>query len=539
MHSKKRLIRIIFVVAAALVALASVLQSVAAVKTIFDNNVLAGYKYNTTTGSQFSLVSVAPLSKVAIDFPGESLIVENRSCSAGRMFQACYNGAAFKGYNHSLADREVYEFRIRINLVAPEFVVAKALEKYQVDVGESTVVRVNITNTGSAQGTARFSESVPAQFKIIELPGQLCGLSLNNTLVMAAGMKDGEVRHCDYRIIALSPGAYGLVSAVSYDVIKTETAKATAAVAVNALPFSVAENISNSLLLGGLLNISLLLKPGASLGSFVFNAWIPSQVKVSSVSREAVLARQAGGASVAYGGKTTVFSGDVRISVSSELAYAGTSVIRTNSSWVYNGLEQSLVKDILINATLARPYLRVTKYDGEAGKLSADIVNPAHLAIYSVAVIPVAGAAAFSVAEIGSSGHASFSSVPEPSQLQQPSGNDSSQMSYKGTIVYHTSYGQGLSEPFSLSFNVSGAIPAVANDTNKTVALPADPSSQDKSSQEEIKGKPKPQPKGLMPAEIKTAMIMVGIIIAIIVVFFAIRGRERGFAEENSPDELK
>ena len=75
MHRKKRLVGIIFIVAAALVAALSVLQCAAATKLIFEGNVLAGYKYSTTTDHQFSLISAAPLSKVAVDLPGEGLIV--------------------------------------------------------------------------------------------------------------------------------------------------------------------------------------------------------------------------------------------------------------------------------------------------------------------------------------------------------------------------------------------------------------------------------------------------------------------------------
>lgn len=530
MQGKKRLLIAMLVAAAALMAALPVSRGESTSATIFDGKVLAGYKYNTTTGSQFSLVSVAPLSKVAIDFPGESLIVENKSCSAGRKFQVCYNGATFKGYNYSLPDREVYEFSIKASLVAPEFTVAKSLDKAQLDVGESTVVHLNITNAGSAQGSVRFSEAVPAQLKIVELPGQPCGLSLNSTLIMVADMKGGEVRHCDYKIIALSPGAYTLTSAVSYDVIKTETAKAAAIVSVNALPFSVVENISNNLLLGDLLNVSLLLKPGANMSSLVFNAFVPGGVGVASVSGEAVLVKQAGGASVAYGGKTAISSGDVRINISSQLAYAGTLVISTNSSWVYNGLQQGLIKDILINVTFGRLYIRVSKYDNVTEKLYMDVVNPAHLSVYNITVIPAAGVAAFSVAEIGSAGHASFSDAPQPSGI----GNITA--SYTGMIAYYTGYGQGLSEPFSLSFNASGAMPAVAN---KTVELPANQSSSDNAAQGEIVKKPKPQPRDLMPAEIRTAVIMVAIIIVVIVIFFAIRGREKGSAKENSPDELR
>ena len=108
MHSKKRLVSVVLIVAASLIAILSVLQGAAAATTVFDGKVLAGYKYNTTTGNQFSIVSVAPLSKVAVDLPGESLIIENKSCSAGKMFEVCYYGATFKGYNHSLSDKEVY-----------------------------------------------------------------------------------------------------------------------------------------------------------------------------------------------------------------------------------------------------------------------------------------------------------------------------------------------------------------------------------------------------------------------------------------------
>lgn len=539
MHSKKRLVSVVLIVAAALVAVLCVLQGAAAATTVFDGKVLAGYKYNTTTGNQFSIVSVAPLSKVAVDLPGESLIVENKSCSAVKKFQACYDGATFKGYNHSLADREVYEFRIKISLVAPEIVVVKILDKGQVDVGESTVVHVNITNAGAAQGTAYFSEVVPTQLKITELPSQACEISLNNTLTMIADLKDGELRHCDYKITALGPGIYTVASAVSYDIIKTVTATASATVRVNALPLFVVENISGNLLLGDPLNISLLLRPTASLGTFVLNTWVPSRIKVTSVNKEAVLARQNDGANVAYGDKTTSLDGDVRINISSQLAYVGTSVISINSSWLYNGLQQSLAKDILINATFGRPYLRVSRYDNNTGKLSMDVVNPAHLAIYNVAVIPEAAGreAAFSAGEIGSSGHASFSDAPEPSQAQQPSSDNSSQASYRGAIVYHTGYGQELAEPFSLAVNTSSRALAANNINLTEIKPPADQSEVNNATQGEITRKPKqPQGMNLMPAEIRTALVMVAIIIGIIVIFFMIRGRERGYSVETGSD---
>lgn len=538
MHSKKRLIRLVFIVAAAMVALAYVLQGVAAARNVFDGTALAGYKYSTTTGDQFYIVSVAPLSKIAIDLPGESLIVENQTCSFGRKFEVCYNGASFKGYNTSLADRVVYEFRIKVSLVAPEIQVAKSLDKARLDVGESTVVNVNITNIGTAKGTVRLTDSVPARLRITELPGQPCELSPNNAFRMVADLKGGEMISCSYKVTALEPGTYGLVSAVSYEVINTETATATATLSVNGLPFSVVENISNSLLLGSFLNISLLLSPSANLSSFVFKASVPGTVRVFSVNKEAALERDSGSAIVAYGGRLAILDSDVRINISSELAYAGTSVISANSSWIYNGLEQNLVKNILVNATLGRPYLRATKYDNETGKVSLEAVNPAHLSILDVAVIPQGPAkATFSAAEIGSLSHASFSDTP----TQLP-GFNSAEARYTGKIVYHTGYGQELSEPFSLSFNVSGAMPAVANDTNITVAVPASPSSQGNSTQAEQAGivkKPKPQPKSLTPAEVGTAMVMVGIIIAIIVFFFAMKGRERGVAEETNPNELR
>ncbi len=537
MLRKKRPIRLVLIVAAALVALASVLQGALAAAPVFDGIVLSGYKYTTTTGDQFSLVSVAPLGKVAIDLSGESLIVVNKSCSAGRMFEVCYDGATFKGYNHSLADREVYEFRIKISLVAPEIVVAKILDKAQLDVGESTIVHVNITNTGAAQGTAYFSEAVPVQLKITELPDQVCELSLNNIFIMVADLKDGELRHCDYKITALSPGAYALDSAVSYNVIKTEKATATATVAVNPLPFSVVENISDNLLLGDSLNISFLLRPTASLGAFVFNAWVPSQVNVISVNKEAVLEKQSGGANVAYGDKISALNETPKVNISTQLAYVGTSVISISSSWVYNGLQQSLVKDILINATFGRPYLRVSSYDSETEKLYMEVVNPAHLAIYKVTVIPAtaSGKAAFSASEISTSSHASFSDTP----TQLP-GFNSSQASYNGTIVYHTGYGQELSTKFNLTINSSHIYKATPAAENDTTIAESGPANAVNTTGREIPKLEKP-PKTKLPAtEIKTALVMVGVIILVIGLFFLIRSRGGSYREEaNSDDELR
>ena len=106
---------------------------------------------------------------------------------------------------------------------------------------------------------------------------------------------------------------------------------------------------------------------------------------------------------------------------------------------------------------------------------------------------------------------------------------------YNGTIVYHTSYGQELSAPFSLNFNASRPITVVANETVKASNVAANIS--ENATQRIIKP-PKPQ-KNSIPAEIRTALIMVGIIIAIIVIFFAVRGREMDFAEKTGPAELR
>lgn len=544
MLRKKRLVRLALIFAVALVALASVLQGVLAAEPVFDGTVLSGYKYTTTMGDQFSLVSVAPLSKVAIDLPGESLIVENKSCSTGKIFEACYDGATFKGYNHSLVDREVYEFRIKINLVAPEIKVTKSLDKTQLDVGESTIVHVNITNIGEAQGAVRFTETVPSQLRIIELPDQPCQLSASNTLTMTANLKGGEIRRCSYKITALDSGAYTLASAASYDLIKRETATATAIVAVNPLPLSVAENISNSSLLGDSLNMSFLLETSASLESFIFNVFVPEGIKVISVNKEAglennevELEKQVSGVRIVYGNKITELNGSVLIKIASQAEHAGTVAVSANASWVYNGLNQGMIKDIIVNVTLAQPYLRLAKYDNETEKLSMELVNPAHRAIYQVAVIPAtaSGNAVFSASEVEASSHASFSD--SPTQLQ---GLGSSQASYNGTIVYHTSYGQELSAKFGMVVNRSRiytATPAAEN--NEAIAEAGSDNSANATESESPKLEKPPKTK-LPAAEIKAALVMVGMIILLIGLFLLIRNRGGSYSEEaRSDDELR
>ncbi len=550
MHRKKRVIGVLLVVAAALAAALSVLQYAAAAAPVFDSTVLSGYKYATATSDNFSLVSPAPRDKVVIDLPGESLIVENKSCSTGRRFQACYKGATFKGYNHSLIDREVYEFKITISLVAPEIKVAKALDKVELDVADSALISVNITNIGSAQGAVFFTETVPGQLKIIELPDQPCQISANNTLIMAVDLKDGEIRKCNYKVTALVPGTFTLSSAASYDAIKRETAAATVSLTVKPLPLLLNEAVMGKLLLGESFNLSLELRPSSKLDSFVFSAFIPGGIKVASVAKEVKdvtldssvpFERQKGGVKVIYGDLYTPLNGTVKISVLGEAVAVGTASISANASWLFNGLKQSMVKDILVNVTLAKPYIRLEKYDNETGEASLEVVNPAHLAIYDVAVIPDTAPEneAFSAGSIGSSGHVSFVDTPKP---PQPASNASGSpgLNYTGKIVYHTIYGQELSAPFSLMINSSIAM-AAANDTGVTEMKPAagqdEPDNTANATDGEIIKREKPPKRKLMAAEIKTALVMVAIIIVMIGLFFVIRARRGSSSEETDSED--
>lgn len=532
MRQKKRGIGVLLVVAAALLAVASALHDAAAAAPVFDSTVLEGYKYTTATGDNFSLVSPAPRDKVVIDLPGESLIVENKSCSAGRRFQACYKGAAFKGYNHTLVDREVYEFKVTISLVAPEIKVAKILDKAELDVADSTVVRVNITNTGSAQGTVFFTETVPGQLKIIELPDQPCQASANNTLIMAADIKVGEIMRCDYKVTALAPGTYALASAASYDVIKRETATAAASLAVKPLPLLLNETVVGKLLLGEPLNISISLRPSSNLESFVFNAFIPAGIRVVSVNKEAVLEKDGSGAKIVYGGRTTALKENATIRITSQAEHVGSVAVSANASWLFGKLEQEAAKDIIVNVTLSSPYLRLVKFDNGTGEAAVDVVNPAHLAIYGVNVIPDrAGSAAFSANEIGGSGHASFTAA-------------SGSSSYNGAILYHTAYGQELAAPFSLAINSSGGIAVAANGANVTEASPPEgqrePDSTANATGDEIIRREKQPKRKLMPTEVKTALVMVGMIIMLIAIFLVVRGRRGSGSGEDSEDaELK
>lgn len=541
MRQKKREICVILVVAAALLAVMSGLHDAAAAAPVFDSSVLAGHNYNTTTGDQFSLVSPAPRDKVVIDLPGESLIVENKSCSSGRRFQACYKGATFKGYNHTLVDREVYEFKITISLVAPEIKVAKALDKAELDVADSAVVSVNITNIGSAQGAVFFTETVPGQLKIIELPDQPCQVSANNTLIMAAEIKVGETGRCSYKVTALAPGTYALASGASYDVIKRETATATASLTVRPLPLLLNETVVGKVLLGEPLNISISLRTSSNLESFVFNAFIPAGTGVVSVSKEAVLEKQTGGVLIVYGGRATALNENATIRITSQAEYAGAVAVSANASWLFGKLKQEMAKDILVNVTLAKPYIRLANYDNETGEAAMDVVNPAHLAIYGVAVIPdtLPEKEAFSAGSIGASGHASFTDAPKP---PKPTSNASGSPAiiYKGRVVYRTSYGQELSAPFSLVINSSNPYKAAQAAENYTTIAEGAPDSTANATVGEIQKREKQPKRKLMATEVKTALVMVGIIVLLIAIFFVVKGRGGSGSEEDSEDaELK
>ncbi len=521
---KKRLQEFYFVVAAILAFLLG-LQSALADVEIFDGDALMGYKYNTSIGEGFTVTYAESTEKIIVDLDSESIIIRNKSCSAGSTFEGCYRSATFKGYNRSQPNPEVYSFNLRLTLLAPSVQVGKVIDKPEVDAGGEATVRVNITNSGSKPGTVYFSETVPGSLKIIELPDQPCELSTGNTLRLVAELKGGERKHCDYKVSSQEPGTYSLVSNANFETTKPEKSTASASLTVKPLPFSLNMTSRQQLILGEKVNMTFSLSPSDNLDSFVFTALIPSYLKSSVVTREAAGKTANNGFEVSYGNAVTSFNTSLDLKISSEATGVGIFIINAKASWLRNGLKQEINTEFPVNVTFAEPYLRLVKYDSETGKALVDIVNPAHLPISGVSAASgsfLPAGHSLDADQINSAGHASFEVV-----LAQSSGN------YTSTISYRTGYGQRLnavstlpiSAPAAKSIQAPQPQPAGNEQGNAAATPPATSPPQEEPVNEEKSPKPNRVAGLLGSIEVKIGAIMGVAIVAVVLIFERLRRR--------------
>ncbi|MBI2581392.1 hypothetical protein HYV85_06360 [Candidatus Woesearchaeota archaeon] len=518
----------------------------AANPVIFHGNVISGSQYNTTIGEVFTVSYVSSEQKLIIDFPGESFVIESNTCTTGKIVQGCFDGAVFKGYNRSLPDPEVYEAKLTLSMVVPEIKIVKLLGKEEVEVGEETTASVNVTNTGAAMAIVYFTEKIPAELKLAELPGQRCQLSSGNTLVLTGDLTVGEMWRCDYKVTALSPGTHVIKSSAAFDVIKRETVEASASLKVKDLPFSVTATYPSALLLGEKFNITLVLKSDKKLDSLKFSAFTPAQMKVLSVKSGDVIEgpkhtteKQAGGLKILNSDRLTNLNGSVEIIISSEAVAVGEFLISTNSSWSFDSLKQGTAKDFQVNATFAKPYFRLSKYDNKTGQASIDVVNPAHLPIFNISLSfgsftglnnqpLVAG-------EISSLSHAGFD-IALKTQTPEVAGGGSSS-NYSGEIRYYTLYGQELTETAALPINASQLQKTVmpAEETSKKASEAEQPAAEENKTGEAGEGiirEPVNPKRKSGFAGFRVAAAMVGIIIILIVIFLMLRAKKEEKEEE-------
>src|SRR3989338_152655 len=441
--------RLTILLAAVVVFLLLVSTSMAGSPKIFVGKVISGSRYVTQTGEEFSVAAVPPYDRVALELPWDSFVMENKSCSEGKLFRGCYNGASFSGYNYSLTDRLVYELDIEVYALVPEITLTMLTSKTAIDVGERATVYVNITNTGTKKGMAYFTTLIPKGLKLAELPDQPCALSSEGTLSMAAELDDGLMKRCIYEVIGGEPGEYSITAAAEFDALKREKAGSSASLTVKRLPFSISAEYPRQLPLGEQFNLSFNLSSESELSPLLLNALIPKQIKLVSADKEAELKYDNRDAKLSYGGQFTKFNGTITLKIIAEANTAGDFFITGNTTWKYGDLWQQLEAAFPINITFARPYIRLSTYDNKTGVASIDVVNPSHLSISNVSITSgtFSGPAGNGLHTdiVPSQSHTSF--YITPSRLER--GN------LTGLLEYQTPYGQMLSAIFQLPLNAS------------------------------------------------------------------------------------
>jgi len=515
---KKRLY-ICLVVAAAFLLLAFA-ECATADTDIFDDSVLPGYHYTTSTGESFVVTYGSSKESILVTLPSESLIIQNHSCSSGNQFKGCYSGATFTGtYNRSQPDPEVYSFSLKLTMLEPKIDVTKEIDQPEVNAGQEATVRVNITNTGSMPTTVQFSETVPEGLKISELPNQPCKRSASNgnKLVLDSELKAGELKLCSYKVSGAKPGAYSLISSVG------SAATALSTLTVKPLPFSLSVASPQQLTLGEKTNITFMLNSTDQLDYFAFSAHIPSSLKSSLMTTGATLQNNGDGLDVTY--NAAILNGSLAIEVSSEATGVGLSSITAEASWLYNGSREDLATNFPISVSFASPYLRVLSQNPETGKVLADIVNPSNLPITGVSVSSslFSGSTAPTVGVITAFGDSSFEVIPpEP-------GN------YTGMISYSTKYGQKLQSAFSLAVNVSARLPSppapeeVQEQKAPDTANATTPQNQTAPANDNLASVPKSKQGIMNSPEIKVGGFLAAAIL-IIVLFFVSKNRRKIYA---------
>ncbi len=515
---------------------AAVLQGAqAAAQVIFDGSVLSGSEYKTTVGDAFKLTYVGSQQKVIIDLPGESIIIENNSCETGKKIHGCFNGATFVGYNYSLPDRLVYEYKIKLSLLAPDIQVNSYLDRDEINVGEEATVYVNITNTGTASGTVYFSAKPLGELKIIELPYQLCQLSANNTLSLIKDMAVGEVRHCDYKVAPSSPGSYTLISSAEFDVITRERKDATSTLKVKDLPILINTTLDQQTVpLGGQLNLTVKLTPTQQLDAFEFNVFLPSQLSLFSSSKTAKTTKTGNLTKISYGDGLTSFKDNITLSANFTAKATGELIVQVSASWRFNGSKQKIEVKYPVNVTFTSPYFRVVSYDQQAGRAVAEVVNPGHLPINNVTVnfnsFAEASGKALVAASIDSLSYARFTLLQK-----------SSDANTTGTIHYSTEYGQKLVTTAQLPITppkVAVQAPAENTSAENETAEPAAPSAQEaQPSEPQPAPETAPQPESESEAGLSksttgkrtliTGVIVAGVIVVILIVVMAVIGKKQ------------
>ncbi len=461
-----------------IIFLLAVLDALAAPISIFDDAVVAGSTYNTSVGAIFSIAAVPPYDRIAVELPGEAFVVENNSCSKGRKFRGCYSGAAFKEYNYSLPDRLVYEFSMVLELIAPDIVISKAVDKPTLEVGEETSVRVNITNVGMGSGSVYYHVSVPLELKIVEVPDQLCELSYNNTLRMVVDIGDGEFKACHFKLRAMAPGTYPIESSAEFDAVERERVTASSSVEVKELPLFVNVTMPAKALLGDMLNLSILLSSNDAIERFFFMAFIPAGIKPRSVDSKASAKGGPDGLNASFGGSSEKLNGSVELMVGAQALRVGNFSIGTDASWRYGSISQALSRAFPLIVEMEAPYLRLAGYDSKTGIAEVDIVNPSHVAISNISVSSKDFSGAQPIEQIASLSHAAMKISLGASQ----DGN------YTGRISYQTPYVQKLevTSVFSANFtpvkvqeisdaNITSAVETVQDEPVSTASQVEDP----------------------------------------------------------------
>ena len=421
-----------------LIALIAVLPAAHADTEIFDGTVLAGYVYNTSIGQAFKLAyfETPTAQEVAIDFPTETLIIENNTCSTGKRLKGCFTGSTFHGYNYSLPNRLVYDYKIKITLLAPDIEIISLVDNDTVEVGEKTTVHVNVTNAGKASGEIYLTSKAPGDIELIELPDQQCQLSVNNTLVLRVDLRAGQISHCDYKVSPNSPGTYILTSSAEFDVVNRIRKQASSTITAKALPILINSSFNNQILLGDKLNIAFSVNASQQVQSFSFNAVIPGQFSIISVDKPAKKEQDGNTARISY------FSGpglteNITMNVSAYANSVGIFPMLVNLSWRLRDFKQKMQFEFPINVSMASPYFRLNSFDPSTRKASIDVVNLAHLPIHNVVVNFASFASEdgspLSAESIGSFGSASFNII-------QTSGDGN----FNGTIRYSTPMDQEL-----------------------------------------------------------------------------------------------